>query len=128
MEAALDSSGLTVVEAVDTTPAVGDASCIPDQPVRTYTLYQEQPPATLGPDERSPVLVLIFASPTERRAYQARISADGTGMEAPGCTQIIDYAFTPHWAGAGRYLLQVVSDNSAIAAAVAAAAARLGSP
>jgi hypothetical protein len=128
VEAALETSGLTLVATVDATPSVGDASCVPGQPVRAYMLYQESPQATFGPDEKPPVEVFVFASPTERRAYQARISADGSEINGPGCTENIDYAFTPHWDGGGRYLLQVVSDDPAAAADVAAAAALLGSP
>ncbi|HEY7937104.1 MAG TPA: hypothetical protein VID26_08230 [Candidatus Limnocylindrales bacterium] len=128
VQAALTASGIPVVATVQTTSTGGDDSCIPGLPVRTWALYEEAPGATFHPGEKPPVAVLVFATPEARQAYEARISSDGSEISGVNCTETIDYVSTPHWYGGGRYLLQVVSDDPAIAASVAAAAARLGSP
>jgi hypothetical protein len=128
VQAALTASGIPVIATVQTTSTGGDDSCIPGQPIRTWALYEAAPGATSHPGQKLPVAVFVFASPAERQAYEARISSDGSEISGVGCTETIDYVSTPHWYGGGRYLLQVVSDDPAVTASVAAAAARLGSP
>ena len=125
VETALAASGIHVAATEDTTP--GDSSCIRGSPIHTFALYREPPDATYDPGTL-PLELLVFASPVDRRAYEARISSDGSTITGEGCTVIRDYVATPHWYGAGRYLLQLVSDDPAIVAVVAAAASRLGSP
>jgi hypothetical protein len=123
VEAALTASGIMLVAAADTTPS--SSSCVPGPPIRTMTFYQEPPDATYNA-AKLPIEALVFVSSVERRAFEARISSDGSTITGPGCSAISDYVATPHWYGAGPYLFLVVSDDPAVAAGVGAAAARLG--
>ena len=127
VQAALIESGLTVASIAEN-PAVLFQSCGPGQPLRMLAFYQEPPHASLEPGEKPPIDELVFASTAERRAYEARISGDGTQLSGPNCSAIIDSTTTPHWSGGGPYLLLVVSDDPTVAASVAEAAGRLGSP
>ena len=96
-------------------------------PRSNVTLYQEPPGATYNL-AKLPLQVLVFGSPVERRVFEARISSDGSTIAGPGCSAISDYVAPPHWYGADRYLLLLVSDDSATIADVAAAAIRIGAP
>ena len=128
VQAPLLASGITVVDAQETTSSTAYFSCGPGLPLRTFAFYEEAPHATFRPGEKPQIDALVFASPADRRAYQRQISSDGTTLKGPHCSAIIDWVATPHWVGGGRYLLLVVSNDATLATQVAAAAGRLGSP
>jgi len=125
--AALRASGITIVGALETTATDATFSCLSTSR-RTFAFNQEAPHPTFRPGEKPPIDAVAFGSPAERQGAQHQISSDGTQISGPHCGAMIDWVATPHWAGGGRYLLLVVSADSGLAAQVAAAAARLGSP
>ena len=127
VRAALLASGVTVVGAHEVTASDSTFSCLSNSR-RTFAFDEEAPHATFRPGEKPAIEAIAFTSTAERQAAQRQISSDGTQISGPHCGAMIDWVSTPHWAGGGRYLLLVVSVDSTLAAQVAAAAARLGSP
>ena len=125
--AALRASGVTIVAALETTASDATFSCLPGS-MRTFAFDLEAPHPTFRPGEKPPIKALAFVSSADRQAAQRQISGDGTQINGPRCGALIDWVAPPHWAGGGRYLLLVVSVDGTLAAQVAAAAARLGSP
>ncbi len=127
VRAALLASGVSVVGAHEMTASDPTFSCLSNSR-RTFAFDEEAPHPTFRPGEKPPIDAIVFTSIAERQAAQRQISVDGTQITGPRCGAMIDWAAPPHWAGGGPYLLLVVSADSNLAAQVAAAAARLGSP
>jgi hypothetical protein len=126
VESALAASGLTVVSVSDVTSREANQSCGPTQPVRVLSIGYGTSETSAGSSEQPTVEVLVFGSVAERRAYQERISGDGTTLNGSTCTQVTDYAFPPHWSGGGNDLLLVVTEDPTVIARVASATALLG--
>lgn len=126
VRAALSAAGLSIVSAEEQASS-GSATfgCLP-QHFRYYGFDQEAPHPTFHPGEKPSVQVLAFDSVGSRQAAQDLI--DPSGVAAGICAAMIDWVATPHFAGGGRYLLLVVTNDNALAATVGAAAARLGPP
>jgi hypothetical protein len=126
VESALAASGLTVVSTSDVTARVANQSCGPTQPVSVLSIGYGIPGTSAVSSEQPMIEVLIFGSVADRRAYQQRISRDGTTVNGSTCVQINEYAFPPHWSGGGNDLLLVVTEDPTVVVRVAAATALLG--
>ena len=128
VQAALLASGITVVDAHETTSIKPDLfSCLSGS-LQTFAFDQNSPHDTFQPGEKPRIDVVAFSSATDRQAAQRQISNDGRELNASHCGGLIEWVATPHWVGGGRYLLLVVSDDTAVVRQLTAAASRLGSP
>ena len=68
--AALRASGVTVMDARETTATDATFSCLPT-PRRTFAFALEAPHATFGPGEKPPITALAFVSSADRQAAQS---------------------------------------------------------
>ncbi len=126
VRAALSASGLSIVSAEEqASGGTATFGCLP-QSFRYYSFDQEAPHPTFHPGEKPSVQVLAFDTTGTRKAAQNLI--DPSGVAAATCAAMIDWVAPPHFAGAGRYLLLVVTNDPVLAATVGAAASRLGPP
>lgn len=123
--AALQSSGIAVVDVADNlNPGDGAWRCLPG-PFRLARISQQRPAAFARPGDRPSVEVLLFPSHAERATAEKTIDVGGQ-VETPGCAMMVDWVATPHVVGVRNALLFIVTDDPAALASVQAAARRLG--